>query len=89
MRLTPHSLPASGDLRKLIPLGIALSGLPNPRSIPSIGGVLLLRFRPGFLIMFSNTKPTELWRSSMQALVWTAPEKMEMQQQPDPTPTAG
>ena len=25
----------------------------------------------------------------MQALVWTAPEKMEMQQQPDPTPTAG
>lgn len=24
----------------------------------------------------------------MQALVWTAPEKMEMQQQPDPTPTA-
>ena len=39
--------------------------------------------------MFSNTKPTELWRNSMQALVWTAPEKMEMQQQPDPTPTAG
>ena len=24
----------------------------------------------------------------MQALVWTAPEKMEMQEQPDPTPTA-
>ena len=24
----------------------------------------------------------------MQALVWTAPEKMEMQQQPDPSPTA-
>ena len=24
----------------------------------------------------------------MQALVWTAPEKMEMQEQPEPTPTA-
>ena len=25
----------------------------------------------------------------MQALVWTAPEKMEMQEYPDPSPTAG
>ncbi|MYJ79278.1 MAG: alcohol dehydrogenase catalytic domain-containing protein, partial [Caldilineaceae bacterium SB0670_bin_27] len=47
-----------------------------------------MQIEPGFRMMGQATKQGKLWRKAMQALVWTAPETMEMQEQPDPTPVA-
>ena len=47
-----------------------------------------LQIEACFRMMVSDLNPALLWRLKMQALVWTAPEKMEMQEYPDPMPAA-